>query len=211
MILPADSIAKLCDATLRYPMLVPFHDRTREHGVTFGLSSAGYDIRTEQDLDLPPSKFILASSIEYFNMPLNILGIVHDKSTWARCGIAVQNTVIEPGWRGYLTLEITNHGQEHVQVKAGSGIAQIIFHKLIHSADVYEGKYQDQPQGPVAAIMENTVPKGRNNPPKEAESDGHAEDHTAHRGLAQGGRPQSRSRLRGMQHGAVFDRGDSQG
>lgn len=136
----------------------PFHERTVVNGMSYGLSACGYDIRVEQDLDLAAGQFTLASSIERFRMPRNLVAFVHDKSTWARRGIAVQNTVIEPGWEGFLTLELTNHGRDRVQISAGDPIAQIIFHQL--SGDVrqpYNGKYQNQGSGPVAAKLEGPV------------------------------------------------------
>lgn len=155
MILPGNEIARLCVESYP-PMIDPFRDRTREKGVTFGLSSAGYDVRIAEELWLDDSKrFALASTVEKFCMPLDVLGIVHDKSTWARIGIAVQNTVIEPGWRGYLTLEITSHNRGQVHFARGMGIAQIVFHKLLYATTSYEGKYQDQPSGPQSAIMED--------------------------------------------------------
>lgn len=95
-------------------------------------------------------KFTLASAIEEFNMPVNLLGIVHDKSTWARQGLSVFNTVIEPGWKGFLTLELVYHRRKELYIPAGSGIAQIIFHQLIEPAR-YNGKYQNQPNHPVEA------------------------------------------------------------
>lgn len=124
------------------------------HGVSFGLSEAGYDIRIKQDVILHPFKrFSLASSMEFFDMPENMVAIVHDKSTWARKGLSVFNTVIEPGWRGYLTLELVYHGWKPLKIRQGSGIAQVLFHELLISAH-YVGKYQDQPDEPIAAIME---------------------------------------------------------
>jgi len=142
----------------RLQPLTPFLPRTRFEGVSFGLSSAGYDIRIDQDAILKPHEFFLASTVERFNMPLNLLGIVHDKSTWARVGLAVQNTVIEPGWAGHLTIELTNHGYGILFVKKGVGIAQVIFHLLDVATDQpYEGKYQDQANKPVAAIFERPV------------------------------------------------------
>lgn len=159
-ILSAQSIERLC---IEYGMLSPFADRTRHEGVTFGLSAAGYDVRIEFDRDrskkehlLSPGEFMLASTIERFRMPSNLVGIVHDKSTWARRGIVAQNTVIEPGWEGLLTLELTNHGTEPVLLKRGMGIAQILFHRLDEPTKrPYEGKYQDQERGPVAAKSDN--------------------------------------------------------
>jgi len=96
------------------------------------------------------TRFTLASAIEEFDMPNNLLGIVHDKSSWARKGLSVFNTVIEPGWKGFLTLELVFHGNERVIIQHGSGIAQVIFHQL-ENPSAYNGKYQNQPNQPVRA------------------------------------------------------------
>lgn len=132
----------------------PFEERTLhdETGTTFGLSSCGYDIRLDQFVELAPLQFCLASSVERFSMPTNIVGIVHDKSTWARRGVAVQNTVIEPGWRGYLTLELTNHSENYLILPRGTPIAQVLFHALDQDTETpYDGKYQNQDRGPQEA------------------------------------------------------------
>jgi dCTP deaminase len=96
--------------------------------------------------------FVLASAIEEFEMPADMMGIVHDRSTWARHGLSVFNTVIEPGWRGYLTLELVYHGRHKLHIPAGSGIAQVVFHRIEVPAR-YEGKYQDQANHPVVPIF----------------------------------------------------------
>ncbi len=143
----------------------PFVEKDVFNGLSYGLSSAGYDIRVDQNIMIYSPMlnklydivggFYLVSSLEEFTMPLNLLGIVHDKSTWARKGLFVQNTVIEPGWNGYLTLEITNQGPEHIYLEKGTPIAQIIFHLLDKPTDrPYKGKYQDQKRGPQEAITE---------------------------------------------------------
>jgi dCTP deaminase len=75
----------------------------------------------------------LASAIEEFDMPNNLIGIVHDKSTWARRGLSVFNTVIESGWKGFLTLELVYHGDEELIIPAGAGIAQVMFHQTMDS------------------------------------------------------------------------------
>lgn len=125
----------------------------RLHGVSFGLSEAGYDIRIKQDILLHPfRRFALASAIERFQMPDNLVGVVHDKSTWARRKLSVFNTVIEPGWHGFLTLELVYHGWMPLRIKAGSGIAQVLFHEMVVPAS-YSGKYQNQADRPVAAIL----------------------------------------------------------
>lgn len=125
--------------------------KQRHHGVSHGLTEAGYDIRIKQHVVLNSKyRFTLASAIEEFHMPQGLVGIVHDKSTWARRGLSVFNTVIEPGWRGFLTLELVYHGQDPLEIPAGAGIAQVLFHATWESA-AYEGKYQDQPDAPVGA------------------------------------------------------------
>lgn len=124
----------------------------REHGVSFGLSEAGYDVRIAQNVTLHPFKrFTLASTFDYFDMPFDLVGVVHDKSTWARRGLSVFNTVIEPAWRGWLTLELVYHGWGVLRIPAGAGIAQVLFHQITDMA-AYSGKYQDQPNRPVGAI-----------------------------------------------------------
>lgn len=160
MILSAQTIRHHC---VNYRLIEPFSERTKHLGKTFGLSSAGYDVRVEfgigRALKLEangyPGSFALASTIERFNMPTNLIGIVHDKSSWARRGLSVFNTVIEAGWRGYLTLELANHGPEELIIERGSPIAQIVFHYLDDPTEQpYVGKYQDQARGPQEAIEE---------------------------------------------------------
>ena len=150
MILPAQTIRKLA-------IFEPFHERTRFKGVSFGLSAAGYDVRIAQSMNVGPGQFALASTMERFDMPADVLGMVADKSTWARLGLAVQNTIIEPGWRGYLTLELTNHGRDTLHLYEGQGIAQIILQRLEEPTEqVYTGKYLDQREGVQHAILEQT-------------------------------------------------------
>jgi len=143
--------------------------KMREHGVSHGLGEAGYDIRLKQDIQFFPhenvisvrdqaysesdGKFVIASAIEEFDMPDDLVGIVHDKSTWARKGLSVFNTVIEPGWKGFLTLELVYHGTKTLHIPAGAGIAQVLFHKTSCAA-AYDGKYQNQPDKPVSGVFE---------------------------------------------------------
>jgi dCTP deaminase len=142
--------------------------KERIHGTSYGLSEAGYDIRIKEDVwfshlkdgrfcvqcgnDEPVSgRFTLASAIEEFQMPDNLVGNVKDKSTWARQGISVFNTVIEPGWNGFLTLEIVYHGSGDLHIPAGAGIAQVLFGALAEPRSYGEGKYQNQEAGPQKA------------------------------------------------------------
>lgn len=128
--------------------------KLREHGVSYGLSEAGYDLRIKQDITLHPlRRFAIASTIERFNMPENFVAIVHDKSSNIRRGLMVGNSVIEPGWKGWLTLELFYFGWRPLHIKAGTGIAQAIFHSLAEPAS-YSGKYQNQENRPVEAKID---------------------------------------------------------
>ena len=111
------------------------------------------DIDLSKDGDrypLQPGEFVLAGTFEYFRIPSDIVAIVHDKSTLARLGVAVQNTVLEPGWNGYLTMEITNHGTNSIMLSAHMPIAQVMFHKGDIPCQLYDGKYQDQAYAEIA-------------------------------------------------------------
>jgi dCTP deaminase len=156
MILSAQSIRFRCTRFARRPAMIwPFHEREKAFGMSYGLSAAGYDIRVAQDLMLARGQFAIASSIERFHMPTDVLGTVKDKSTWARQGLSVFNTVIEPGWSGFLTLELVNHGPRQITLQPGMPIAQILFQKLDMATDEpYCGKYDNQPAHPVGAILE---------------------------------------------------------
>lgn len=139
--------------TLLYmaPIKNMVEEKVKQNGVSYGLGEAGYDIRIKQEMWLAPNnRFKLASAIEEFDMPTNLVGVVHDKSTWARRGLSVFNTVIEPGWKGFLTLELVYHGSEGIHIAAESGIAQVLFHETAETA-AYDGKYQHQENMPVEA------------------------------------------------------------
>jgi dCTP deaminase len=153
---------------LKAPIRNMLAEKVKHNGVSHGLAEAGYDIRVKQDIDFrlnddprvryrakvddkeQAGNFVLASTIEEFDMPVDLVGIVHDKSTWARRGLSVFNTVIEPGWKGFLTLELVYHGQSPLFIPAGTGIAQVIFHQTALRAS-YDGKYQNQEDRPVGA------------------------------------------------------------
>lgn len=133
----------------------PLCERAVIHGMSYGLSAAGYDIRIKDALVLAPGDFALGTTVEHISLPVDLMAELKDKSTWARRGIAVQNTIFEPGWRGYPTVEVSNHGPHIVRVPAGAPIGQLIFHVLDEPTErPYEGKYQDQPQRPVEALEE---------------------------------------------------------
>ena len=169
-----------------HPIKGMLDTKVKGRETTHGLGEAGYDIRIKQTILFHPNgypgwadgpcvatktrehgcpqkgtfqlgRFTLASAIEEFDMPDNLVGIVHDKSTWARRGLSVFNTVIEPGWKGFLTLELVYHGQEDLIIPAGSGIAQVIFHRT-EERIAYNGRYQNQENRPVEAKSANGTP-----------------------------------------------------
>jgi len=159
MILSAQSIRKR-------GIFTPFVEASKcpLTNTSFGLSHCGYDVRLNIDrksyyedaqgiyYKMQPQEFILAATLEHFEMPNDLVGIVHDKSSMARRGITVQNTVIEPGWKGFLTLEITNHARDIVILREGQGIAQVLFQLLdAPTENPYDGKYQNQEAGPQPA------------------------------------------------------------
>lgn len=134
-------------------------------GKSYGLTAAGYDIRLGklrhprrshalvEALHLRPGEFMLAASLEKVTVPNDLQVIVHDKSSWARKGLALQNTVLEPGWEGYITLELSNHGTLGIELKSGMPIAQLVFHELDFPTEKpYTGKYQNQGSDPQEAI-----------------------------------------------------------
>ena len=148
------------------------------HGMTYGSSEAGYDIRIKQEIRFYPvnpdaefkkfrvmsftndsftnddeGRFIIASAIEEFQMPTHLLGRVCDKSSWARKGLSVFNTVIEPGFIGGLTLELVYHGNTELVIPAGAPIAQVIFEEVKNPAQ-YNGKYQGQSSEPTPSKYE---------------------------------------------------------
>ena len=152
-------------------MIKPFEDRqVRKGGISYGLSSYGYDIRIADEFKIftninstvvdpkgfdprsfvdfkgptciiPPNSFALGRSVEYFRIPRNVLTICVGKSTYARCGIITNATPFEPEWEGFVTLEISNTTPLPAKIYANEGIAQVIF---FESDEVCETSYKDR-------------------------------------------------------------------
>ena len=156
----------------------PFDDGGPHPGkVSFGLSSYGYDVRVGNRFKvfsnvhsavvdpkkfseatfvniegdhciIPPNSFALAETVEHIEVPRDVIGLCVGKSTYARCGIIVNVTPLEPEWRGRITLEISNTTPLPAKIYAGEGIAQILFIKADaecrRSYKDKKGKYQDQ-------------------------------------------------------------------
>lgn len=97
---------------------------------------------------IPPNSFVLARSLEYIRMPSDVLGIVLGKSTYARCGIITNFTPLEPGWYGFITIEISNTTPLPAVIYANEGIAQVLFFQGDTPCDISyadkKGKYQGQ-------------------------------------------------------------------
>lgn len=147
-----------------------------ERVVSYGLSSYGYDLRVSDEFKVftnvhnsvvdpknfvssafvdvrgdaclvPPNSFALARSVEYFKIPNNVLTICIGKSTYARCGIIVNVTPFEPGWEGYVTLEISNTTPLPAKIYANEGLAQVLFFESEPCEIPYgkrNGKYMNQ-------------------------------------------------------------------
>lgn len=140
------------------------------NGMSYGLTHGGYDIRIREEITLYPitlknlflkslgfkrPSFSLASTIEYFDIPTNLQPELMDKSSWARKGLSIQNTVFEPGFKGFITLELFNQGDDIIHIPANAPIGQVIFRKMTTPAKKgYDGKYQNQGQGPQESRFE---------------------------------------------------------
>ena len=130
-----------------------------EHGVTrgrsFGLSACTYDCRIAHPLVIPVRQSRLAVTLERFQFPNNICGSVLNKSSWARVFVSTFNTHLDPGWKGFLTVELANLSEEPVEFFEGDPLCQIKFEWLDEPTELpYTGKYQDQEQRPTGTLLE---------------------------------------------------------
>lgn len=159
-------------------MIDPFVEGQVGQGIiSYGVSSYGYDLRVSNQFKIftnvnstyvdpkafdpnsfvdfegdictvPPNSFALATSVEYFRIPDNVLAICLGKSTYARCGIIVNVTPFEPGWEGYVTLEISNTTPLPCRIYANEGLCQVLFFEGDEPCETTyrnrSGKYQAQ-------------------------------------------------------------------
>ena len=145
--------------------------------ISYGTSSYGYDVRCAAEFKVftninsaivdpkgfddssfvdkhgeicivPPNSFALARTVEYFRIPRNVLTICLGKSTYARCGIIVNVTPLEPEWEGHVTLEFSNTTPLPARIYANEGVAQMIFFQADEVCEISyrdrDGKYQGQ-------------------------------------------------------------------
>ena len=168
-----------------HKMIEPFvDDQVRQGVISYGVSSYGYDVRVGDDFKvftnvyntvvdpknfdpksfvdikaevciIPPNSFALASTIEYFRIPRDILTICLGKSTYARCGIIVNVTPFEPEWEGHVTIEISNTTPLPAKIYANEGIAQVLF---FQSDEPCEVSYADK-KGKYLKQTEVTLPR----------------------------------------------------
>ena len=144
--------------------------QNNERIVSYGTSSYGYDVRCADEFKIftninsaivdpkafdensfvdvksdvciiPPNSFALARTVEYFRIPRNVLTICLGKSTYARCGIIVNVTPLEPEWEGHVTLEFSNTTPLPAKIYANEGVAQMLF---LESDEVCDTSYKDR-------------------------------------------------------------------
>lgn len=161
-------------------MIEPFADQRKRAGkISFGTSSYGYDFRLAREFKIPefagareldpkkmeqlkfrdfnggscripPNSFVIGRSLEYFRIPRDVLVLCQGKSTYARAGVFVNVTPLEPEWEGYITMAIVNTAPVPARIYPGEGIAQLVF--LRSEAECRtsyadrKGKYQAQQQ-----------------------------------------------------------------
>jgi len=124
---------------------------TNMHPVTVDPKNFDEDSFVDVEADyciIPPNSFALASTVEYFRIPRSVLTVCLGKSTYARCGIIVNVTPLEPEWEGHVTLEFSNTTNLPAKIYAHEGVAQMLFYESDEVCDVsYKdraGKYQGQ-------------------------------------------------------------------
>jgi dCTP deaminase len=174
-------------------VIEPFATEAARPGViSYGVSSYGYDVRVGRhykvftnvhsavvdpkqfnpnsfvDIEadyclIPPNSFALAETVEYLEIPRDIIAICVGKSTYARCGIIVNVTPLEPEWRGKVTIEISNTTPLPAKIYSGEGIAQILFFRAdavcrISYGDK-KGKYQDQKGLTLPFVLGQSAPQ----------------------------------------------------
>ena len=166
------------EQAINHGMIEPFVEKqTAEGKISYGLSSFGYDSRCSDEFKIftnvdnaivdpknfsedsfvdrqtdvciiPPNSFVLTRSVEYFRIPKDVLVVCLGKSTYARCGLIVNVTPLEPGWEGHVTLEISNTTPLPAKVYANEGVAQFLFFKGSSDCEVTyadrAGKYMGQ-------------------------------------------------------------------
>ena len=107
------------------------------------LQPASYDLTTGRDVCIPPKAMRLVASLERVEMPFDVAGILRTRSSYARKGLLLGGGFIDPGFRGNLTLCLTNMSDGEIRLKHGEQIVQMILLLVRSPAETYEGRYQD--------------------------------------------------------------------
>ena len=108
------------------------------------LNGAGYDLRLAMDASVPPGKHALVATMERVELPDDLAGTLHIRSSLARAGILASLALIDPGFRGQLTISLYNAGIETLRMSKGDTFVQMVLHSLgIKTRRTYRGKYQD--------------------------------------------------------------------
>jgi dCTP deaminase len=108
------------------------------------LNGAGYDLRLESDLTLPPGTQRLVATLELVELSSDLAATLHIRSSLARAGIVASLALVDPGFRGQLTISLYNAGTQNLVMKRGGRFLQIVFHMVSTKAHrIYRGKYQD--------------------------------------------------------------------
>lgn len=108
------------------------------------LNPASYDLRASDDIEIEPGKTELISTIEYVALPIDLSGFIKDKSSFLRLKVNVGQGYVDPGFRGNLTVSVTNHSDETVRIRKGMRFCQIVFMMTVETKSGYDGHYQDQ-------------------------------------------------------------------
>jgi dCTP deaminase len=169
-----------------HKMIVPYSKSGSRPGkISFGPSSYGYDFRLSNEYKIPDfgncklldpkdmnqvcyqdfkgrscliksNSFVLARSLEYFRIPRDVIVLCYGKSTYARCGLLVNVTPLEPEWEGFITISIANLSPVPVKIYSGEGIGQIVFIRAENECTVSyadkRGKYQAQKKIQVSRV-----------------------------------------------------------
>ena len=157
-------------AALEKNLITPFEEKQVRTGISFGVSAYGYDYRLDRKFKIympqngvvidpknfsaarfedfegdacviPANSYVLGQSLECFKIPRDILVLCFGKSTYARCGVVVNVTPLEPEWEGHITVSIANLSPSPVKLYAGEGLGQLVF---VEAAEICETSYADK-------------------------------------------------------------------
>ncbi|UCE23210.1 MAG: dCTP deaminase [Candidatus Zixiibacteriota bacterium] len=168
--MPVKSDRWIIEMAKNHEMIKPFSEAQIRQGISFGVSSYGYDISLADEFKIldskglaeidpkgnhqnhfidtkadsvliPPNSFVLGRTREYFKIPRDVITICTGKSTYARSGIVVNVTPFEPEWEGYATISLSNTAPVPVRVYANEGVAQLLF---LEAAEMCKQSYRDK-------------------------------------------------------------------